>query len=556
MISDSYSSPISTPSPASSSTLTTTPILTHGEFRSSPKYSSSDYPLPTRTTGVPINCLVNASVTIVPSGNNWDQPPEYLYVFGGFHQYTDEVYNDLYRLNVSEMKWEDVIYLKNSPPSKRNDHTASLWNDDKLVIFGGMDAEDQFCNDIVYLNLKTMTWERPVVQGNIPPGRAKHSATIYQDKLYIVGGTMEEGEVLMGVNCLDLITWTWEEPFTFVKRHSHFSFVYQGRLFVYGGYTEEMDRESSLAVIDLQTKSISKIDIMSDIAPEMNGQHFAQSCGDKLMVVVTQSPKYGAQEVNTGVWALDLKVFQWDQHKGGERLVQGNWHYFAMAEHSPRFFLFGMDEKDSDEYFSNVLCVDLQEYGILQIPPSSMCMDFRNLFDDQTTSDFTIRAQDMDSKPISVHKIILLARWPHFNNMISSGMTESFSTTLTIPESYPTVHAFILFLYTDNIDETLPTQITADLLILGHMYFLPRLIALCRLQLNQNLEVDNAAIIYHCASVAGENGLKKRALRFINTNFGPVSKTNGFRTLPKSVLFDFLDSLPEKAKISVNDDDE
>ncbi|CAG8644068.1 14955_t:CDS:1, partial [Acaulospora morrowiae] len=65
-------------------------------------------------------------------------------------------------------------------------------------------------------------------------------------------------------------------------------------------------------------------------------------------------------------------------------------------------------------------------------------------------------------------------------------------------------------------------------------------------------DIENVAKIYHCASVSGAHALKKRAMRFINNNFGPVSKTSGFRSLPQEILFDFLDNLPEKAKIRVD----
>lgn len=558
MMSDSASSPFDTSSPSSSSsTLATTPNLTHDLRRSSYFSTACNNPYPTKATGVSLSCscLVNASVTVVPNYDDDKQPPNYVYVFGGFNLYTDEVYNDLYRLNVSEMKWEDVIYLKGSRPSKRTNHSASLWNQDKIIIFGGTDEQDQNCNDVVILDLKTMTWERPEVDGHVPLGRARHSASIYNDKLYIVGGYYtnseeERNSVSPDVNCLNLQTWTWEEPITLIPRHSHDSFIYQNRLYVYGGYNEEMDREKSLVILDLQTQQVSKIEITSDSGPEMNGQHFAQIYWNRLVVVVTQSLKVEAQEGSIGVWALDLDSFQWHQIEDGDRFVQGNWHYFAMAENCPRFFLFGIDEKESDEYFSNVLSIDLQEYGMSRIPPPTIGLDFAQLLNDSTTSDFTIKSNE-DGPVIHVHRIILLARWPHFGNMINSGMTESFNSTLTIPEPYAIVQAFVYYLYTDIIERQLPIYTVADLMVLGNMYLIPRLTSLCCALLQENISIGNVAKIYHCASVAGAHALKKRSMRYINTNFGPVSKTQGFRSLPKEILFDFLDSLPEKAKISV-----
>ncbi|CAJ0745629.1 22126_t:CDS:2 [Entrophospora sp. SA101] len=554
MFSDSSSSPLDVSSPISSSSLATTPNYTQSELKCPLNFTTiTSNPYPTKTAGVSLSCRVNASVTVTPNSKN-EHSPQYIYVFGGFHQYTDEVYNDLYRLNIAEMKWEDVIYLKGNRPSKRTNHSASLWNKDKLLIFGGTDVEDQYCDDVHILDLKTMTWECPEIHEFRPNGRAKHTATISNDKLYIIGGytknEYDTTEVSSYIDCLNLRTWRWETPIKFVPRHSHVSFIFRNRVYAYGGYNEEMDREKSLDILDLQTNKVSKIQITCDIGPEINGQHFAQLYCNQLVLVITQCVKHDAQEVSIGVWSLDLDSLQWHKFEDGERFVQGKWHYFAMAENNSHFFLFGNPEEDSDEYFSNVLSIDLQEYGISRIPPTTIGWDFQQLINDEATSDFVIRSKEPKSPPFHVHRIILIARWSHFSNMINSGMLESYNKSLTIPESYKTVQAFVSFLYTDVIDDQFSVDTIADLMILGNMYLIPRLKSLCCACLQSKINIDNVSRIYQCASVAEIFALKKRCMRFININFGPVSRTQGFRSLPKEILFDFLDNLPDKAKIN------
>jgi len=54
-------------------------------------------PKTVKTTGSRPACLVNASVTYC--GN--DQ----IYAFGGFDQFTDEVYNHVLRLNLKTLNW-------------------------------------------------------------------------------------------------------------------------------------------------------------------------------------------------------------------------------------------------------------------------------------------------------------------------------------------------------------------------------------------------------------------------------------------------------------------
>lgn len=57
-------------------------------------------PRVTRTLGQRPACLVNASVTYC--GNNQ------IYAFGGFDQYTDEVYNHVLRLDLASHQWSLV----------------------------------------------------------------------------------------------------------------------------------------------------------------------------------------------------------------------------------------------------------------------------------------------------------------------------------------------------------------------------------------------------------------------------------------------------------------
>lgn len=57
-------------------------------------------PKVTRTLGQRPACLVNASVTYC--GNNQ------MYAFGGFDQYTDEVYNHVLRLDLIKHEWSLV----------------------------------------------------------------------------------------------------------------------------------------------------------------------------------------------------------------------------------------------------------------------------------------------------------------------------------------------------------------------------------------------------------------------------------------------------------------
>ncbi|KAI8360263.1 hypothetical protein B0O80DRAFT_370606, partial [Mortierella sp. GBAus27b] len=355
-----------------------------------------------------------------------------LYVFGGFDQYTDAVNNDLYRLDVETMMWERLIYTKGEPPSKRNDHSATLWGDDRIVIFGGSDERNHYCNDVHILHTRTLTWESPEVGGPIPVGRVKHAATIVNNKLYISGGCFEQESsegVTQELLCLDLLTWEWEEPVDFVSRYTHSLFAYRDKLFAYGGYNEDMDRTGVIAYMDLDTYEVTKINVSSDVAPNVAAQQFSQVCGHHLVVVISQGVRYELQKFTGGIWTLDLDCFQWRKHDDWKVLGENHtWHYFSMERDGNQFYLIG-DVHDSDEYFKQVLTIDLREYGSFLQPPVTIGNELGRLLQDQIVrsqrqTPSSSRPASPQQETIMCHKLILMARWPHFASMVQSGMVE------------------------------------------------------------------------------------------------------------------------------------
>ncbi|EEP82241.1 conserved hypothetical protein [Uncinocarpus reesii 1704] len=168
-----------------------------------------------KSTGQIPACLVNASVTYC--GNNQ------IYAFGGFDQYTDE------------------------------GHTATLYQDDKLIVFGGENERREYLSDIVILDLSTSTWTSPEIRGPLPRGRARHAAVIHEDKLFVVGGVTGETNYILDEICyLDLKTWTWSRTWSFIARFDHAAWVWGDRLWVFGGLGIDMERGTDLWWLDLK----------------------------------------------------------------------------------------------------------------------------------------------------------------------------------------------------------------------------------------------------------------------------------------------------------------
>ncbi|KAJ3311740.1 hypothetical protein HDU76_003040 [Blyttiomyces sp. JEL0837] len=575
-------------------------------------------PTPQQTGGETITCLVNASCTAMD---------DKVLAFGGFHFYNDDVFNDLYLLTMEDMIWKKINHIKGPWPCKRCDHTATLWHD-KLVIFGGKDANDAFLNDLYILHVSTLTWEKPNIRGEAPSGRGKHSAVIEDNKLYIYGGWCSTDGVAGELNILNLETMEWQVPIPVIPRHSHFCTIYKSRLYIYGGMSATLDPGSDLLILDLDDFVQTTVTVSGKETPSTLGQHFVQLCGDKLIVLITRSLNLGGDrgllvsndenEVLTGIWSLNLDSMRWRRHDDGRYLGSGSWHYYAMAKDQSKLLLLGSggQEASSEEYMGTVLDLDLEVHGLFKVPESRMGSDFGPLLpfgdDDDLvpvasnnasnaarnpsgptsvaadargnhhveglvyadspcsrgsedglgrdvgkagahyhhhrpsistaqasaalalaiqSADLEVLCRDRNAPAIKVHRLVLLARWPHFAAMERSGMSECEAGRIRILEPYATVKAFIRYVYTDSVERIASTSTVADLLVMGDLYCMERLKKLCSVRLHRELSIDTAAVAFAKAHAAGERGLKARAFRFVLDHFGAVARTEGFRRL-------------------------
>ncbi|KAI0199797.1 kelch domain-containing protein [Astrocystis sublimbata] len=201
-------------------------------------------PRVTRTLGQRPACLVNASITYC--GN------DSIYAFGGFDQYTDEVYNHVLKLDLCSHQWS-LVDNYGDIPGVRMGHTATLYQGDKLLVFGGENEHRTYLSDLIVFDLKTAHWTQPQVTGPVPKGRARHAAVLHEDKLFIIGGiTGHDSYVLDDICYLDLKTYTWSRSWRFVPRFDHTAYIWADRVWVFGGLGGDMDKVSDLWWLDLK----------------------------------------------------------------------------------------------------------------------------------------------------------------------------------------------------------------------------------------------------------------------------------------------------------------
>lgn len=108
-----------------------------------------------------------------------------LIMFGGEDRHR-RLLNDISVLDLETMTWSTVETTQTSP-APRFDHTAAVHADRYLLILGGC-SHSVFFNDLHVLDLETMEWSQPQLQGDLVSPRAGHAGVTLGDNWYIVGG--------------------------------------------------------------------------------------------------------------------------------------------------------------------------------------------------------------------------------------------------------------------------------------------------------------------------------------------------------------------------------
>ncbi|KAF9090211.1 hypothetical protein BGX23_006162 [Mortierella sp. AD031] len=240
------------------------------------------------------------------------------------------------------------------------------------------------------------------------------------------------------------------------------------------------------------------------------------------------------------IWSLNLSSLAWTRIDTGTVFSTGSWNRGLLLENSNAYLVFGNKTRSlADDYqnrqtnFEHVSIVDLEAFGIYQHPPTTMTQTAQelglSLLNDPSMADFEILTQD--DQRIPVNSAILSARWPYFGALMREqeekeaaqckadntehDPTLSTKRTLSLPEPYSVVLAFLQYLYTDHLvtAQQHHSQVLSQLLLLADMYGLDRLRDLATHALHQMLNMSTAAMVYETAALSQQIGLQIRSLK-------------------------------------------
>ncbi|XP_063746443.1 uncharacterized protein zmp:0000001301 [Eleginops maclovinus] len=220
--------------------------------------------------GVALRTLRHSSVSV---GDN-------IYVYGG--TLGGNPTDDLMVFNTASLTWTPVKTSGSLPPALCGQSFALVG--DQVFMFGGCEANGDFCKDVYVLRTENLVWQRWEVKGETPAACCGQTLTAHHDKdIYLFGGKSanEDGTETSSneIHKLSISKMKWKVPLYVgippARRHGHTAFILHSHLYVFGGKNEEQEF-NDLKVMKLINPS-ERQPVMKEILSEFGLQGVSHS---------------------------------------------------------------------------------------------------------------------------------------------------------------------------------------------------------------------------------------------------------------------------------------
>ncbi|XP_077984404.1 tRNA wybutosine-synthesizing protein 4-like [Glandiceps talaboti] len=132
---------------------------------------------------------------------------ECVVIFGG-RSTEIRTLGDCYMFNSKKFIWQKLTLEDDSQsPRARHSHSATTYKKSKMIIAGGLDADQKSLNSVYILHCDKiqMSWEKLLLTPEMPP-RYAHSSDIYDNILLLLGGVSHMSSRTDGLTLINLQT--------------------------------------------------------------------------------------------------------------------------------------------------------------------------------------------------------------------------------------------------------------------------------------------------------------------------------------------------------------
>lgn len=180
---------------------------------------------------------------------------------------------------------------------------------------------------------------------------------------------------------------------------------------------------------------------------------------------------------------------------------------------------------------------------------SELSANLKQLLSNPLFSDVTFLVED---KEIPAHKAILSTRSGYFQTLLTNGILEADKPIKLTDITSAGFLAMLHYIYTNDFDPILPTQVTTELIRIGDKISLLSMKTLGRGYLSKNITVDNVIDIYRNATeqLPRLDEVENLTLDFIAKHLTKVSVTVPFTNLTKDVMLAIIQAVSSRLNLN------
>ncbi len=243
-----------------------------------------------------------------------------MIIFGGRH--SQRSLSNIYSLDFITLTWSKIEPLGNIPPA-RDSHSAVIYNDSDMIIFGGNGSTGKL-NDLWNFNFNDKKWSRITSEGQIPSPRDGHLSILIKKKYMVIyAGLNDNDEVIHEIHIFNVESKVWYkcdiEGSPIQKRDGQSCCQIGDVMYLFGGQGPSDDEYSNdLFMLEFniledekdESKKpkaiISNIEISNNnLRPKVRASQTCVSYKDQFLIIIGGEGK--TQVPLDDIWVFDLK---------------------------------------------------------------------------------------------------------------------------------------------------------------------------------------------------------------------------------------------------------